>query len=255
MNHNFKDIKKFIDFLKQNDNIVGIVEYGGRSYDDMTKGGDYDLTVITRSCISKAIDGLHFHIDGIPVDCMIKSVKDFLRDEPNSEFELVHLNCKILFDRDGITDDLLKTIKCRWKPKTRMTQKDINWIRFTFKHMIDKLEHRLHDDVLYSKYLMAASLDWFLICYAKIKKLEIGKPKTYFEYMKDNEPELYACFVQFYGTVDVDELFRLMKFCAEYMTKDIGGLWKEGEILFHLNTDEVAEYEKNAVLDFIFCAE
>ena len=252
MMYDFKDIKQFIDLLKQNDDVVGILEYGGRSYNDMKIGGDYDLTVITRICLSKAIGGIHFHIAGIPIDCVIKSKDDFLQEEPLSDFDLVHLNCTILFDRDGITKDLLERVKYSWKPKTELTQQDISWFRFTFRHIVDKLEHRLHDDVLYSNYFMAASLDWYLICYAKIKKLEIGKPKTYFQYMKDHEPKLYAYFVQFYNTTDVDEHFRLIKLCAEYMTRDINGLWKEGEILFHLNMDDVSNNEKETVLSFIF---
>ena len=255
MEHQFKNIKQFIDMLKKNNDIVGILEYGGRSYTDMTLGGDYDLTIITRTCLSKAIGGLHFHIAGIPVDCMIKCVDDFMQEEPSSVFELVHLNCTVLFDRDDITNNLLERIKHMWNHNTEMTERDKNWFRFTFKHIIDKLEYRLYDDVLYSNYFMASSLDWFLECYAKIKKLEIGKPKAHFKYMKDNEPELYAFFVQFYNTVDVDEHFNLLKRCAEYMAKDINGLWKEGEILFHFNMDDVSKSERDTVLSFIFCSE
>ena len=59
-------------------------------------------------------------------------------------------------------------------------------------------------------------------------------------------------FVQFYNTTDVDEHFMLMKLCAEYMTKDINGLWKEGEILFHLNTEDVSSSEMDAIINFIF---
>ncbi|MCL2197533.1 MAG: hypothetical protein FWB80_01285 [Defluviitaleaceae bacterium] len=252
MECNFENIEQFINLLKQNNEVIGILEYGGRSYKDMTAGGDYDMTVITRTCTSKDISGLHFHIAGIPIDCMVKSVDDFMLEEPASEFELAHLNCKILFERDNIASDLLERIKYAWKPKTELTERDICWFRFTYKHVIDKLEHRLHDDILYSNYFMSASLDWFLACYAKIKKLEIGKPKTYLNYMKDNESELYAYFVDFFNTVDVDERFRLIKLCAEYMTRDIGGLWKEDEILLHLIKDSVSAYEKDAFLNCIF---
>ena len=177
MEHKLKNIEQFIDLLKQNDEIIGILEYGGKRYTDMSTGGDYDLTIITRTCLSEAISGLSFHIAGIPIDCVIKSVNDFLQDEPSNEFELAHLNCTILFDRDGTTADLIERIKHTWKPKAPLSQRDLNWFRFSFKHIIDKLEYRLHDDVLYSNYFMAASLDWYLECYAKIKNLEIGKPK------------------------------------------------------------------------------
>ena len=96
----FESIEQFIESLKQNNDIVGILEYGGRHYDDMAKGGDYDLTVITRNPISKSIGGLHFNIAGIPIDCMIKSIDDFMLSEPSSDFELAHLKSNMLFDRD-----------------------------------------------------------------------------------------------------------------------------------------------------------
>ena len=85
----FKTIAQFIDTLKNNDKIIGILEYGGRSHSDMTPGGDYDLTVITRKPISKNISGLHFHIAGIPVDCMIKSVDDVLQSEKDDVLDFI----------------------------------------------------------------------------------------------------------------------------------------------------------------------
>ncbi|MCL2501147.1 MAG: hypothetical protein FWE90_12555 [Defluviitaleaceae bacterium] len=248
----FENIEQFISLLKQNNEVVGILEYGGRSYKDMSRGGDYDLTIITRTCIAESIGGFHFHIASIPIDCMIKSINDFMLEEPSSEFELVHLNCKVLFERDSIAGNLLERIKHSWKQKTELTERDIYWFRFTYRHITDKLEHRLHDDVLYSNHFMSASLDWFLECYAKIKELELGKTKTHLKYIKDNEFQLYTYFIDFYNTVDIDERFKLLKLCAEYMARDIGGLWKDGEILFHLNTKYASEYEKDAVLDCIF---
>jgi len=248
----FKDIRQFIESLKKNRDIVGILEYGGRCCDDMSKGGDYDLTVITRTQISKAIGGVHFHIDGIPVDCMIKSIDDFMRDDPTNRFDLVHLNCKVLFDRGGITHDLLERINRLWKKETELSKRDISWIRFTFKHVLDKLEHRLHEDTLYSNHFMSASLDWFLQCYAKIKKLEMGKPKSYLKYIKEYEPELYDNFARFYETVDINKRFGLLKICAEHIAESVGGLWKNGEILFHLNSGESSKSEQDNVLNLIF---
>ena len=241
----FESIAQFIDTLKRNDKVIGILEYGGRKYDDMAAGGDYDLTVITRTPISKNIGGLHFHIAGIPVDCMLKSVDDFLQDEPSSEFELAHLNSKILFDRDGTIQKLLQHINGAWGNCVELSARDIDWFRFTFKHIIDKLEYRLNDDKLYSNYFMSASMDWFIECYAKIKGLEIGKPKQHFQYINKNDPVLYCYLQRFFDTVDVDEHFSLLRLCAEYITKDIGGLWRDDEVIFHLNADNVSQSEKD----------
>ena len=37
----YKTIIAFVEKLKRNDCVAGILEYTGRSFDDMTDGGDY----------------------------------------------------------------------------------------------------------------------------------------------------------------------------------------------------------------------
>lgn len=232
----FKDLKSFIEHLKKNENIVGIVEYGGRTYSDMTVGGDYDLTVIFDKPVSKNLSGMHFHIAGIPVDCMILSVEDFSRP-PQNEFLLAHLNCTILFDRDNITKNILDKIKTSWKAPEKLPDHEKNLFRFTFQHIIDKLEHRLFENELYSKYFIFSSFDWFLECYARIKKMEQGKPKEHFNYIKTNDSELFNIVHKMYSTSDLKEQFEMLKKCAEHILISVDGLWAEDEVLFHLNPD------------------
>lgn len=72
-NNSFEDIESFIEYLKENGEIIGIVEYGGRTYREMSLGEDYDLTAIFDKPVSKNFIGVHFHIKDIPIDCMIMS--------------------------------------------------------------------------------------------------------------------------------------------------------------------------------------
>ncbi|WP_207753087.1 hypothetical protein [Clostridium yunnanense] len=111
MENSFENIEGFIEHLKKNENIIGIVEYGGRTYKDMSIGGDYDLTVIFDKPVSKNFSGVHFRIKDIPVDCMLLSKEDFMSDMPLDEFMLVHLNCKILYDKDNTISELIKRAK------------------------------------------------------------------------------------------------------------------------------------------------
>ncbi|MBU3202476.1 hypothetical protein LL037_13105 [Clostridium estertheticum] len=48
----FSNINSFIEHLKNKKDIVGIVEYGGRTHSDMSGGGDYDLTIMYSNPIS-----------------------------------------------------------------------------------------------------------------------------------------------------------------------------------------------------------
>ncbi|WP_207710243.1 hypothetical protein [Clostridium sp. C8-1-8] len=53
----FDCIESFIEHMKQNESVIGIVEYGGRTYTDMSVGGDYDLTIIFDKPVSKNFSG------------------------------------------------------------------------------------------------------------------------------------------------------------------------------------------------------
>lgn len=244
--NSFDDIEGFIEHLKKNENIVGIVEYGGRTYTDMSVGGDYDLTVIFDKPISTNFTGVHFHIKGIPVDCMLLSKQDFISDTPLNEFLFVHLNCKVLYDKDNITSGLLNRIKANWSTQTNLSDFEVNLFRFTFKHVLDKLRHRLHDDELYTRYFIYSSIDWFLSCYARIKGWELGKPKLHLKLIGNQEPVLFHIIAKLYSVNCLETQFELLAECASYMLESIGGLWKENEALFHLLPDGKSDEEEQS---------
>lgn len=251
--NSFKDIDSFIEYLKKKKDIVGIVEYGGRAHSNMNPGGDYDLTVIYNKPISNSITGLHFHISGIPIDCMLLSVDDFSTDVPLDEFLLAHLNCEILFDRDDITKNIIDRIKTAWKVPECLSDGEKNLFRFTFRHCIDKLEYRLHENELYSRYFIHSSFDWFLQCYARINKLETGKPKAHLNYIKANDVELFNIITQMYNTSDVNVQFEMLKKCAHHILQPIGRYWESDEALFHIVPGgNVTDEEQEAVMKLLF---
>lgn len=233
----FDTIEGFIEHIKQNENIIGIVEYGGRAYTNMSPGGDYDLTIIFDKPVSKNFQGVHFHIKDIPVDCMLLSKEDFMSEYVLNEFLLVHLNCKILYDKNNMTSDILKRIKTNWSTTKELSDFQKMLFRFTFKHILDKLKHRLHDNELYTKYFIYSQFEWFLSCYARIKGWEIGKPKLHLKLIESSEPELFLIISKLYSENCLEVQFELLSKCANYMLSSIGGLWKEDEVLFHLLPD------------------
>lgn len=251
--NSFKDINSFIEHLKKKEDVVGIVEYVGRTHSDMSVGGDYDLTIIYNRPVSHNFNGVHFHIADTPVDCMLLSIDDFLSDNPANPFLLVHLNCTILYDKDGTTKNILEKIKTTWKVNKALSDCEKTTFRFTFQHIIDKLEHRLHENELYSKYFIFSSMDWFLQCYARIKNLEIGKPKVHLNYIKENELELFNIINDMYNINDLNKQFEMLKKCASYMLFPIGGLWEKGEVLFHISPDGIIlDEEQKAVIKLLF---
>lgn len=251
--NSFSDIESFIKYLMKKDEVIGIVEYGGRSYKDMSIGGDYDLTVIFDKPISSSITGIHFHISGIPIDCMLLSINDFLSEVPANEFMLAHLNCRIIFDRHDRVKKVLDVIRTKWRTPESLSEYEINTYRFTFQHVIDKLKHRLHDNELYSRYFIFSSFDWFLQCYARIKNLEIGKPKDHLTFIKNNDEELYGIISRMYQTDDLDVQFEMLEKCAVIMTSSIGELWRDDEVIFHITPEgEMSDSEQRGIIGRLF---
>jgi len=233
--------------------VVGIVEYGGRTHADMRPGGDYDLTVIFDKPISNNFSGIHFHVAGIPVDCMLLSVDDFNQNQPGNEFLLVHLNCNILYDKTGATKHLLENIKSKWKKPHNVSESQKTWIRFATRHTIDKLEHRLFENELYSRVFIAQTVGYIMERYSELNDLEPGKIKTHLSHMKQNDASLHQHIESALGTTDLVVQFEHLKLMCAYIAKDLGGMWKENEALFHINPDGISDIcEQQSFINFIF---
>jgi|LGVF01.2.fsa_nt_gb hypothetical protein len=249
----YSSLKSLIDHLKVKKEVIGIVEYGGRSFNDMSIGGDYDLTVILEKSISSNFNGVHFHILDIPVDCMILSIDDFLDDSPQNPFYLVHLDCNILYDKDNRTKELLQHIREKWMPSNEISKFEEHLFRFTFQHILDKLKNRLHDDPLFTRFFIYSSFDWYIECYARIQNLKVGQPKAHLNHIKENNMELYQLATKLYLVTDIDEQFKILKECAIQIMEPIGGLWKKNEILLHLLPDgQVLSHEESEVMNLLF---
>lgn len=248
----FKNILEFIDSLKLNEEIAGIIEYGGRTFNNMSPGGDYDLSVVFKSLPSNKISGVHFHIADIPVDCMILSLKDFDTEFPDNPFMLAHVGGTILYDRDGELVKIMNHVNTNWNSRGTISENEISFIRFSFKHILDKLVFRLEHDQLYCHYFIGASVDWLLECYAKINDLQVGKAKNHLDYIKVNNLELYLALEAIYQTSDLNIKYKNLEKAFTNILDSYGGLWKLNEVIFHYSTDEVAtEEEKDYILNLM----
>ena len=251
--NNFASLTDMVNHLSGLPGVIGIVEYGGRPHTHMHPGGDYDLTVIFGKPVSKNFSGVHFHVAGIPVDCMLLSAEDFMLPEPASPFHLVHLNCTILHDKNGAAGKLLEGIKSTWKKPQEVSESEKTWIRFATKHTLDKLEHRLLDDELYSRVFIAQTVDYIMEIYSQLKQLEPGKTKSHLAYMKLNDEVLYNNIENLLTTTDLKLQFELLKKINASIAQDVGGMWQAGEALFHINPDGTSDAsEQEAFIKFLF---
>ena len=249
----FCNLSHMIEHFSGLPGVIGIVEYGSRPHTDMRPGGDYDLTVIFDKPISKNFSGIHFHVAGIPVDCMLLSADDFNLPEPESEFWLVHLNCTILYDKDGAVKQLLKNINSKWKKSHNVSESQKTWIRFGMRHIIDKLEHRLFNDELYSRIFIAQTIDYIMELYSELNGLEPGKTKVHLSHMKQNDVTLYNYIELLLNATNLTTQFKYIKLICAYLAEDLGGMWCADETLFHINSDGIIDFnEQQSFVKFLF---
>lgn len=250
----FNSLSEMINHFKNNPKIEGILEYGSKHYlETENTSGDYDLTIVTTEKIFFSLTGVHFHVQNIPVDCMIKSLSDFNTDKPTNKFDYVHLNANILFDRFGRIGEMLKTINDKWIIKEDLTEREISKYRFRFSHFIDKLKHRIckAEYYMFCCHTMTIAISQSLECYCRLNNLPLGKPLLYFTHMQQNNKQLYILFKKYYNARLIMNKFKILKSIFEILLSDIGGLWRTNEILYHGNTDNVPENEKEMIREIL----
>lgn len=245
-NLEFGIINDFIENLKKNENVIGIVEYGSRDYNDNghKKIGDYDLTVILNCHINNKVNGFHFFINGILIDCMIKIIDDFYIDSPSSPFDLVHLNCSIIFDRNGEVKKAINNIRKQWNNSNVVDESYIERYRYKFKHLLFKSNsYHLKDEDMVARYMLDVTFDTFVNFYTKTNDIPLGKYSSIFEHLQ-NENTLLGKFVYNYQkSVEFIDRYKWMNKIITYILSEYGGVWKKNEILFR-SKQALNEYEK-----------
>ena len=249
----FKRISEFVEHCKSIEGIVGILEYGSRTFQNDSIGGDYDLTVVFKDKKSfSSIAGIHFYINEIPVDCVIKSIDDFYISKPINKFDLVHLSCKILYDPYNLIKKALSQIRITWNHEVILTESKIFKWRFRLSHIINKLNHRLYEDELYSFYVLNNGVRIALDAYADINHLQLGLPKQHLIHIQENNNLLHSYIEQFYNTNNLCEKFNFIRLIFSIILNDIGGLWEKDEILFHSYSDMIPKEEKELITKIFF---
>lgn len=93
-----KSLKEYINRLSTHNEVLGILEFGGRFINDEKNDySDYDMVVFTSHNLN-SVTGVHFYLGTIPVDCMFISYTDEMDEQTlkkkNIFFRIVELFIK-----------------------------------------------------------------------------------------------------------------------------------------------------------------
>jgi len=249
----FSTTGEFIEHVKAKKEIIGVVEYGSRKCDDMTLGGDYDISIILENSASSNFNGIHFYIGGIPVDCMILTLAELETKSPSSSMLLAHVKCKILYDKNGKVKEAIRNISDTWKSISNIEDWEISFYRFFFKHTLDKIENRLFMDELFSRYSISLAATIIIEAYERLNHLEPGKPRNVFNAIRENDEYLFKEIGKIFENSELKTQFSALKNATNHILLDYGGNWQDNEQLFHLKyRGKNDECEQQRIIDLIF---
>jgi hypothetical protein len=249
----YKSIREFIDELKRNVRVIALIKYGNRDVDDMSPGEDFDLYVIMNDFNSN-IESVHFYIGGIPVDVSIRGYSDLLLQKPITKTDLELLTGEILFDKSGIISRMLNKSKENWtiekEEKREISKNEIEWIRYSYKHILDKLKNNLSKNSLQSKFKIDITMKSLINTYLDLNRLEAEEDEL-LDVIKDNEPELYSYLDDFYSVTNTEKKFDILHKIANVVFKNSNGVCKENEIMFLARDydEDIDKDEKDEIIE------
>jgi len=226
-----KNLENLVAKLKNNSKVISIIEYGNRSFYNSSGNGDYDIFVIVEERLY-SIESLHFYINDIPVDLNIRTIEDLKKEEPLSFIDSSIFKGRIIYDKNDVVHKLKRESKQKWKEKEdKFTEYDIAFERFSKKHVLDKVQRRLDSDPILCNLLLNTNIYWLLQSYFKFNNLIYPGEKKAISYIKENDPDIYKRLKEFYQKNDLEEKLCITEKMTDLVLKNIGGLWKQDEII------------------------
>lgn len=233
-----KNLEELVIKLKNNSIVISIIEYGSRSYYDSYGNGDYDIFVIVEERFY-SIESLHFYINDIPVDLNIRTIEDLKREKPLSFIDFSIYEGRVIYDKNNVVCNLIRENKQNWnEEENSFSEHDIAFDRFSKKHVLDKVKGRLDTNPILCNLLLDTNIYWLIQSYFKFNKMAYLGEKKAISYIKKKEPDIYQQLEEFYQKSNLEDKVSITEKIIDLVLKDVGGLWKQNEIIaFGINRE------------------
>jgi len=249
----FDSIIDLIVHLKKSPYVAGIFEYGSRECPDMSPGGDYDIFVITDDSHRTSASGISFYIQDIPIDCGLRNLSDLGLTNPPTPFDVVLGQARIIHDRDGDLSAVQNQLRQRWKVNSEISPGEIHFNRFAYRHVLDKVKHRIVTDPEYASFMLHSNMLWLVETYMSHHGLSTGDYKTAWGHFRLNYPDWYALLVEFHSECGLKRKYEITETLSENVMQPYGGLWEKDEVFFHLRDESrpLSEEEKSHAISIV----
>lgn len=251
----FQNLSELIDRLRESPGVIGIVRYGSRTPEDMSSGGDFDIFVFLGNN-SLDLESLHFYVDYIPVDINLRIIEDLNLSEPISFIDFVLIDGDLLYDKTGILERKISSLKQRWKIQSNeLTENEKSWERFSQKHALDKVKGRLNEELLFCEFLLNTNIYWLIQNYFRVRSIPYPGEKDALEWINTKDTKIHNKIEDFYRTKDLKKKLEISEELTELVLEPIGGSWRKGELLTLGRNKQVSDIQLKGkeLFNEIFC--
>ena len=251
----FQNLSELIDRLRESPGVIGIVRYGSRTPEDMSSGGDFDIFVFLGNN-SLDLESLHFYVDYIPVDINLRIIEDLNLSEPISFIDFVLIDGDLLYDKTGILERKISSLKQRWKIQSNeLTEYEKSWERFSQKHALDKVKGRLNEELLFCEFLLNTNIYWLIQNYFRVRSIPYPGEKDALEWINTKDTKIHNKIEDFYRTKDLKKKLEISEELTELVLEPIGGSWRKGELLTLGRNKQVSDIQLKGkeLFNEIFC--
>ena len=224
-----KALEKYVNKIKKNKNVIGILLSGSFVHSEPDKNSDLDVYVLTKD--SKFRERGNTWIDGVEIEYFfnpIKQVEEYFKKElkergPHTSHMFV--NSRILFKRGKELNRLIeeaKKVLNKKRPKMSSVSKEIS------KYQIDDLEKDLEDTFLkkdkaafslVANRIIEESLDIFL----KDSRVYPEKPKRILVLLKKIDGKFASLFEKALVETNIEKRYSDLIKLTRYIETLIGG--------------------------------
>jgi len=221
--------------LRDNPEVVGLLEYGSARCADETILGDYDLIAILKDK-DPSVHGLHFYVGGVPVDLnlfTLDEIRELPSDADTFRFDSILVRARIIHDPTELVAQEIHDLKERLKgipAKTPITDSFAE-TRFGTKHIFDKIKGRFESMPTLCAHLLHGNVYWLVQHYFHARGLDYKGEKHALEYLREHEGETYSYIEEFYATADLTRKAELCERIAEVVLRPVGGMWRDDEVI------------------------
>lgn len=196
-----KATKNFVEKLRYDENVLGVILFGSWARGNNRPDSDVDLVVILKEGYQRCVE-IHDNQTFEIIYTTEQGAFDFWKSHLDDAFGLWDV-AKVLVDKNGAIENLKNKItEVLEKGKPEINKLAIEQFRFDADDQIDYTEKIKESDITTSKMILNSKVFNLSSVYFDLRQKYTPAPKQRLSVIKEENLELYDKYIKFYENSD-----------------------------------------------------